>query len=71
MPTFFGITNRYQESVHKQFHAMKYYGGWSLWELFNLPVGLRNYYASLLEETLKTKIEEERKATAKSKKGRF
>lgn len=46
---------------------MKYYGGWSLWELYNLPIGLRNYYASLLEETLKKKMEEERKAAAQAK----
>jgi hypothetical protein len=46
---------------------MKYYGGWSLWELYNLPVGLRTYYANKLEETLKKRAEEIEKARNKAK----
>jgi len=29
---------------------MKYYGGWSLFELYSLPIGLRNWYIQLLSE---------------------
>ena len=29
---------------------MKYYGGWSLYELYTLPVGLRNWYIQRLAD---------------------
>lgn len=70
MLTFFGLTDEYLRSVHKQFHYMKYYGGWSLFEMYNLPVGLRNYYARLLVKTLEKEKEviEEAKNKGKNKK---
>jgi hypothetical protein len=43
---------------------LKYYGGFSLYESFNLPIGLRNYYT----ERLAKKIEEEAKAMEKASK---
>lgn len=33
---------------------MKYHGNWSLFELYNLPIGLRNFYVELLSEQIET-----------------
>ena len=32
---------------------MKYFGGWSFFEAYNLPVGLRKWFAERLAEQLK------------------
>jgi hypothetical protein len=45
---------------------MKYYGGWSLFELYNLPVGLRNWYIQLLSNQKEKENEEIEKATSKN-----
>tara|TARA_B100001121_G_scaffold293696_1_gene296521 strand:- start:40 stop:192 length:153 start_codon:yes stop_codon:yes gene_type:complete len=36
--------------MYEQFFMLKHYGGWSLFELYNLPVGLRKWW---LERTIK------------------
>ena len=48
MRNFFGLSPSYIKSVYKNFFYMKYYGGWSLFELYNLPVGLRQWYVQML-----------------------
>jgi len=48
--TFFGLTEEYSEHIYEQFFMLKHYGGWSLFELYNLPVGLRKWW---LERTIK------------------
>ena len=45
---------------------MKYYGGWSLFELYSLPVGLRNWYFELLTEHKKEENEQMKNANKKS-----
>jgi len=47
--TFFGLTDEYMENVYECFFTLKHYGGWSLFELYNLPVGLRTWW---LERTI-------------------
>jgi len=51
------------EAVYEQFFYLKYVGGWSFIEAYNLPVGLRNWFTERLAEQLKKeneKIEEAR-----------
>ena len=48
--TFFGLTEEYSEKVYESFFILKHYGGWSLFELYNLPVGLRKWW---LDRTIK------------------
>jgi len=36
------------ESVYEQFFLLKYHGGWSFIESYNLPVGLRNWFIKRL-----------------------
>ena len=38
------------ESVYEQFFALKYYGGWSFIEAYNLPIQLRNWFTKRLQE---------------------
>lgn len=38
------------QEVFEAFFVLKHYGGWSLFELYNLPVGLRTWW---LERTIK------------------
>jgi len=44
---------------------MKYYGGWSLFELYNLPVGLRNWYFELLSAHKDKENEQMKEASRK------
>ena len=48
------------ESVYEQFFYMKYYGGWSFIEAYNLPIGLRTWF---IERLAKQKKEEAEQAT--------
>tara|TARA_S200002703_G_scaffold76996_2_gene66466 strand:+ start:1245 stop:1466 length:222 start_codon:yes stop_codon:yes gene_type:complete len=41
------------ESVYEVFFFLKYYGGWSFFEAYNLPVGLRKWFAERLSQQLK------------------
>ena len=41
------------KSVYEVFFFLKYYGGWSFFEAYNLPVGLRKWFAERLSEQLK------------------
>ena len=38
---FFGLTDEYMESVYEQFFFLKYSGGWSFSEAYNLPIFAR------------------------------
>ena len=55
--TFFGLTGEYMESVYEQFFFMKYSGGWSFSEAYNLPVGLRMWFVERLLEQLQAEKE--------------
>ena len=46
---------------------MKYYGGWSLFELYSLPIGLRDWYFKLLASHKEKENEEMKKATSNNK----
>jgi len=63
---FFGLTDEYMESVYEQFFFLKYSGGWSLSEAYNLPVGLRTWFVKRLVQQL----ENEKEAIENASKGR-
>ncbi len=44
---------------------MKYHGGWSFIEAYNLPIGLRNWYLKRLADQKTKEAEEMEKASAK------
>ena len=43
------------EKVYEQFFSLKYYGGWSFFETYNLPVNVRIWF---LERLVKQKKDE-------------
>jgi len=46
---FFGLNDEYMEYVYNDFFLLKYHGGWSFIEAYNLPVGLRRWFLKRLE----------------------
>lgn len=46
---------------------MKYHGGWSFIESYNLPVGLRTWFMKRLAKQLNDEAEAHKKAMNKSK----
>jgi len=44
---------------------MQYYGGWSFIEFYNLPIGLRNWFAKRLSKQLEDESEAAKKASKK------
>jgi len=53
------------ENVYEQFFFLKYSGGWSFTEAYNLPVGLRKWFV----ERLVKQIESENEAIQQASKG--
>ncbi len=47
-PTFFGLSDDYSKSVYEEFFILKYHGGWSFIEAYNLPIGLRHWFVKRL-----------------------
>ena len=65
--TFFGLTDEYIENVYEQFFLLKHYGSWSLYELYNLPVGLRKWFMGRMLEEYEKEKEEHEKAKRRSR----
>ena len=45
------------ENVYEQFFFLKYSGGWSFSEAYNLPLGLRGWFVKRLLKQLKAESE--------------
>jgi hypothetical protein len=54
------------ENVYEQFFFLKYSGGWSFSEAYNLPVGLRNWFT----QRLISQLDMEQKAIEDASKSR-
>lgn len=65
--TFFGLNDNYIENVYEQFFYLKYYGGWSFIEAYNLPVKLRNWFLHKLNDQMEKEKEAMEKAQSSSK----
>jgi len=63
--TFFGLTDEYMENIYEQFFFLKYSGGWSFSEAYNLPIGLRKWFV----ERLVKQLEMEREAIEEAQRG--
>ena len=68
---FFGLTDKYIANVYEQFFLLKYHGGWSFIEAYNLPVQLRGWFLKRLQKQFDDEKEQyekaERSAKAKSR----
>jgi len=45
------------ENIYEQFFFLKYSGGWSFSEAYNLPLGLRNWFVKRLVKQLEQEAE--------------
>lgn len=63
--TFFGLSPEYMQQVYEQFFFLKYSGGWSFSEAYNLPVGLRVWFV----ERLVKQLQDEKKAMEDASRG--
>jgi len=63
--TFFGLDSKYMENIYEQFFFLKYHGGWSFTEAYNLPVGLRTWFVNRLVQQIEKENEEVKKANRK------
>ena len=57
------------ENIYEQFFFLKYYGGWSFIEAYNLPVGLRNWFVKRLSDQLEKEKTAMEKAQSKGRSG--
>ena len=69
--TFFGLSDQYMENVYEQFFLLKYHGGWSFIEAYNLPVKVRAWFVQRLTKQFEKEKQQMDKAQsqAKSKSG--
>ena len=65
--TFFGLNDNYIEKVYEHFFYLKYYGGWSFIEAYNLPVKIRNWFIFKLNEQLEKEKEAMDRAQSSAK----
>ena len=56
------------ENVYEQFFFLKYYGGWSFIEAYNLPVGLRTWFVKRLSDQMEKEKQAMEKAQSKGRK---
>jgi hypothetical protein len=63
--TFFGLSEEYQKQVYEQFFILKYHGGWSFIEAYNLPIGLRMWFVERLAKQIQDEAEAMEKASKK------
>ena len=61
----FGLTAEYSKGVYEEFFFLKYHGGWSFSEAYNLPINLRRWFVKRLGKQL----EDEREAIEKASSG--
>ena len=69
-PAFFGLTPEYINHVYEQFFQLKYYGGWSFFEAYNLPIMIRRWFLSRLAKQKKDENEAQQEAMRKAKSSR-
>ena len=67
MRSFFGLNSEYAALVYEEFFQLKYYGGWSFFEAYNLPIKLRRWFLKRLADQIKKENDAQKKASSKSK----
>jgi hypothetical protein len=60
--TFFGLSDEYIQSVYEEFFLMKYYGGWSFIEAYNLPIKIRRWFLQRLSDQMQKENDQMKKS---------
>lgn len=61
----FGLDNEYIKSVYEEFFLLKYHGGWSFTEAYNLPIQIRRWFLKRLNSEFEKENEAYEKAMDK------
>jgi len=64
---FFGLDDEYIKNVYEEFFLLKYHGGWSFIEAYNLPILIRRWFLERLVKQIKDEAEQMKQASSKSK----
>ena len=69
MSTFFGLTPSYRSIVFQQIHDLVYHGGGGFIhsEVYNMPIWLRRFHITKINEFIEKQNEEQKKAMNKSR----
>ena len=70
MLTFFGLNDEYIENVYEQLFQLKYHGGWSFFDTYNLPVSVRDWFLERLIKQKKDESEQVSRSTQTAGRGR-
>jgi len=65
MKAFFGLNNEYAEAVYEEIFYLKYYGGWSIFETYNLPTTIRRWFLQRMQKQMEKEAEEIKKQSKK------
>ena len=65
--SFFGLDDEYIKNVYEEFFLMKYHGGWSFIEAYNLPIVIRRWFLQRLVKEIKKEADQAKQAHSKSK----
>ncbi len=68
--TFYGLDDEYKLGIYEEFFQLKYYGGWSFFEAYNLPVLMRRWFLRRLADQKKEEAEQMQEAQRKAKPSR-
>ena len=52
------VASQYIENVYESFFFLKYHGGWSFTEAYNLPIKLRQWFVERLMKQMKDEQEQ-------------
>ena len=61
----FGLGNEYIENVYEELFALKYHGGWSFTEAYNLSIQIRRWFLQRLQKQFEFESDEIEKASKK------
>jgi len=64
MRSSFGLSDKHIENVYEELFLLKYHGGWSFFEAYNLPIHIRRWFMRRLVK----QFEKENKAMQDAKK---
>ena len=59
---FFGLSPEHIKNVYEEFFLLKYHGGWSFIEAYNLPIVIRRWFLERLVAEIKKEAEQAKKA---------
>jgi hypothetical protein len=66
--SFFGLTPKYIEGVYEEMFQLKYYSGFSIFESYNIPIGIRRWFLKRVAKQFQLENEKYEKAKNKSRK---